>query len=54
MLNEAEEDYLWEMQNLRRVFGMLDIASPKQFVADCEMALMNALGSCFPFVKDNY
>ena len=49
--NEAEDDYLWAMQNLRRVFGMSDIATPKLFAVDREMTLMDSLGGCFYFAR---
>ena len=51
MHNMAEDDYLWAIQNLRRVFGMFDITTIKTFVVNLEMELLNDFGSCFPFAR---
>ena len=42
---EQDEDYLWAMTKFKLMIGGV---TPRVFVTDCEVALMNALSRCFP------
>jgi hypothetical protein len=45
---EKEDDYTWALNCYRKMLAQHDIAEPKCFVTDRELALLNALDKLFP------